>query len=161
MGGCAKFWSNQILVELNRIGLVKLREILKKADESGLADQDAIVDHIMELVSAENYLPESQIEGYRKALWREFKRYKKEDFSDYYSEIEVVVRGEPGDDLDRFLATLVSVFGDFELKPVVTIEPPEGNGQYPQLLLEDEPVIKGCIPREAFKRTVRRHITHW
>ena len=42
-------------------------------------------------------------------------RHRGEDIRDLYSEIEVVVRGEPGEGLDRFLRALRIAFGEHEL----------------------------------------------
>ena len=161
MRGCVSGMTAQLLVGLHRIGLVGLREALKEAHTSGLVEREEIVDYLIEKLSPANYMPSAESESYRQALWREFKRYRGEDISDFYSEVEVVVRGEPGEKLDKFLQTMVAVFAEYELKPVVSFEPPAEKGPHPQLVLGDEPVVKGIVPKLAFKHSVRKVITDW
>ena len=100
--------SKQILVGLQRVGLMGLGEAFQDADESGLVDQEAIVDLLLETLSKHEYIPASQAGNYREALWREYKRHRGEDISDLYSKVEVVVRGEPGEELDGFVELLKS-----------------------------------------------------
>jgi hypothetical protein len=151
----------KVLIGLQQVGVVGLREALKDADASGLTERKAIVDRITEALAPHNYIPASAVEPYRQAVWREFLRHRGEDFRHVYSEIDVVVRGVPGDERDRFVETLVSVFGDFELKPRIAFAPPEAEGPYPQLLICDEPIVKGFLNRKDFTQTVRKHISHW
>jgi len=161
MRGCITGRTTQILVGLHRIGLVGFREALQEALVSGLAEREAVVDSILEALSARNYLPDSGVDLLRLAVWREFQRRRGEDIRDLYSEIEVVVRGEPGENLDRFVETLVSVFGDFELRPLVAHEPLSEGEPGPQLLLGEDTVARGLLPRRALKNAVRKRITDW
>lgn len=151
----------KILIGLHEVGIVGLHEALKEAEESNLGEREEILDRLMDRLSAENYIPESQADGYRTAVWREFLRRRGEDFRDFYSEVEVVVRGEPGEERDRFVATLTSVFGDFELKPVVAYAPPTGDEVTPELVVRDHTIVQGNLPRRAFREAVRRSLSHW
>jgi hypothetical protein len=151
----------KVLIGLQQVGVVGLREAFKNTDASGLTEREAIVDLIMEALAHHNYIPASEVESYRQAVWRELLRYRGEDFRHVYSEVDVVVRGVPGDERDRFVETLASVFGDFELKPRIVFAPPDAEGPHPQLLIFDEPIVKGCLNRKDFKQAVRKHISHW
>ena len=159
--GCKSFGISQILIGLYRVGVSGLADALKTATESGLSDRDAILNLLIETLSAGNYIPEGQIEAYRTALWREYLRYNKKDFSAFFSEASVVVRGEPGEELDRFLRMTSSVFADFELKPVIRFEPPDRNGPNPQVIVGEDVIVRGMPDRTQFKNAVQKSLTDW
>jgi hypothetical protein len=149
------------MVDLYRVGLVGFKEALEKADGSGLEDREAIVDLLVDSLTPENYVPDAQMPAFRVAMWREFLRFRGEDVSEFFSEAEVVVRGEPGDERDRFVATLTDVFADFELKPLIAYEPPGEDGPNPQLVINDEVVLRGNPSRQNFKAAVRKSFSGW
>jgi hypothetical protein len=159
--GCRSFGVNTILVGLHRVGLVGLEEALKKASESGLADREELIELLLDTLTGENYVPETQREAFGLALWREYLRYRGEDFSEFLSEIEVTVRGEEGERRDAFVETLGSVFREIELKPLIVFAPPAEPGPNPQLVINDEIIVRGVQSRQAFKTAVRRSITDW
>ena len=94
-------------------------------------------------------------------MWRELLRYRGQDIREFYSEIEVDVRGQAGADRDQFTETMTAVFGDFELRPLITFLPPADDDPTPELLIEEEPVVRGCVSRQRFKAAVRRRISGW
>jgi len=159
--GCKSFGVSQILIGLYKIGISGLADALKKATESGLSDRDAILNLLIETLSTGNYIPESQVEAYRTALWREYLRYNRKDFSAFFSEAEVVVRGEPGEELNRFLRLTASVFAEFELKPVIRLEPPDRDGPNPQLIAREDVIVRGMPVRAQFKSAVQKSLTDW
>jgi hypothetical protein len=158
---CGVGMTTQILVGLYRVGVIGLRDALVEARDAGITEREAVVERLLERLGGRNYLPPDLQEPYRVALWREFQRLRGEDIRDLFSEVEVEVRGEPGEERDRFVAMMVSIFGGHELKPAVTFTPPEGPGPFPQLMLEGEAIVKGMIPRKAFHRAVQQNITDW
>ena len=151
----------QVLVGLRRIGIVGLRESLKGVDASGAAEREDVVDLMLGTLSQLNYIPSHVEDDYRKTLWREYMRHCGEDIRDLYSEIQVFVRGQHGDELDRFLRALRIAFGEHELKPAVTLEPPDPSGQNPQLLIEGEVVLAGATREREVDRAVRAQISDW
>jgi hypothetical protein len=124
-------------------------------------DREAIVDLLMDALSADNYIPDPDSEPFRIAMWREYLRYRKEDFREFFSPVDVVVRGDEGDERDRFVERVEDVFSDFELKPEVTYAPAGGEGRNPQLVIHDETIVQGLQSRQNFKTAVRRSITDW
>ncbi|UCE01816.1 MAG: hypothetical protein JSW67_11165 [Candidatus Latescibacterota bacterium] len=150
---------SMILIGLHEVGLLGLSEAFEEVETLELQDRDAIVDHVVARLAGQNYIPESQQENYRRGIWREYLRRRGEDFSDFYSEVEVTVRGAAGSVRDRFVATLISVFGDFELKPVVTFV--QTGSAEPELLVDGETVLQGEVTREAAKAAVRKRIREW
>lgn len=151
----------QILIGLHRVGIVGLREALKKADESNLRGFDGIADCLIELLTEDNYIPASHNEAYRRAIYREFLRHRGQDMREYYSTIEVSIRGEKGSELDRFVDNVVSVFGEFELKPDITYVPVSGNDPKPELLIGEGSVARGNVSRQALKSAIGRRISEW
>jgi len=158
---CSNTGSDAILVGLHRVGLVGLRAALEKVDRAGLEDRDAIVDLLIETLAVDNYLPESQLEPFRVAIWREYLRRKGEDIRPFYSEIEVTVAGEPGGARDEFVGMMRSVFGDFELKPIVAFARAGEGGPDPRLVINDEIIVRGLQSRRSFKSAVHKSISDW
>lgn len=159
--GCRSFGVNTVLVGLHRVGLVGLEEALRKAAESGLEDREELTRLLLDTLTAENYVPEAQREAFGLALWREYLRYRGEDFSEFLSEIEVTVKGGEDERREAFVETLGSVFREIELKPAIAFAPPADPGPNPQLVINDEVIVRGMQSRQAFKTAVRRSITDW
>jgi len=151
----------QILVGLHRIGVVGLHDALRKAEEAGVTGRDAIVDRAMAQLGRQNYIPDALVEGYRIAVWREYLRGKGEDFSSFYSEVPVAVRGNPGEERDRFVEMVRSVLAEFELRPVVTLAPAVDDGPNPQLGIGGETIVRGMPSRQQLKLAVRQSMSDW
>jgi hypothetical protein len=151
----------QVLVGLNRVGIVRLRDALKKVAESCLTDREAIIDLLMDTLEADNYIADRRKETYRTALWREYLRYKGEDIRHLFSEIEVTVRGEDCKKRDEFVEMLESVFAEFELKPVITYASGDEDGPNPQLVVFGETIVQGHQGRRHIKDAVRKTISGW
>ncbi|MBD3161212.1 MAG: hypothetical protein GF328_03835 [Candidatus Latescibacteria bacterium] len=150
-----------ILIGLHQVGVIGLRDALRAADAAGLEDREKTVDFLLEALSRENYVPDAQRDAYRTALWREVLRHRGRDFREFYSEVEVEIGGADGSDRDRFVELLVSVFGDFELRPVVRFVPAAEEEAGPSLVLGGETVARGLLPRAQLKAAVRRRISEW
>jgi hypothetical protein len=160
--GCGSFGVTPVLVGRHRIGMVGLPEALKMVDASGLEDRERIVDLMMETLAPDNFILDSQVADFRVALWREYLKHKGRDASDFYSEIEVTVRGEDGETLDRFAAELRAVFAGFDLKPSIVRQPPGPDGPNPQLVIEDETIVAGLpANRWSFESAVRKSFSDW
>lgn len=147
-----------IRVGLDQIGIVGLHEALKQTDELDPGDREAIVDRMMEHLGPLNYIPDSQAEAYRIAFWRESQRHRGRDFSAWYSELPVSVRGEPGDERERFVALVTAVLAAHELRPVFSHV---DGGRTPELVIHDEVVARGPQNRASLDRAVRRTLSHW
>jgi hypothetical protein len=152
----------QVLVGLDRIGIVGLSEAFQNAEDSGLQDREAILDVMIEHLSKRNYMPETRIEAYRKAIWREYLRRRGEDFSDFFLEIEVIIRGEVGEARDRFLELITSVLADFALRPVIVeYAPVSTESPNPQLEIGGETIARGITNRSALKKAVHQSLSDW
>jgi hypothetical protein len=159
--GCGSYGVTQVLVGLHRVGVVGLRKALLQAQDSGLADREAILDRLIETLTADNYFPKGQTAALRTALWREYLRYLGEDFREFFSEVRVTVRGEPGERRDQFVEMAESVFADFELKPIADFAEESKTGSDPELLIGDQRVVHGLLSRDKFKSAVRKNLSDW
>lgn len=153
--------SDQILVGTHLVTLVGLRDALREASSRRLPGREAVVDFLVEVLSAENYIPDTRLELYRTALWREVLRLRGEDFSDFLSEIPVTVLGDPGEGRDRFVERVESVLEELELRPVITFAPPASRNPEPQLVIDDQVVVAGLLGRAEIKAAVDRSISGW
>ena len=151
----------QILVGLHKVGIVGLRDALKAAEQSDLEDRREVVDFLVETLAPENYFPPARDELLRAALWREFLRHTGKNFSEFYTEIPVTVRGDAGQERDRFVEMTRSVFAGLELKPVVSLETPDRSGPNPQLIVNDETIVRGLLHRNDFKTAVHKSVSGW
>jgi hypothetical protein len=158
---CGSFGVTPVMIGLHRIGVVGLDKALQQVDQAGLEGREAELARLMEILAADNYIPESQREAFRTAIRRELLRHRGEDFSDFFSPAEVIVRGDPGEERDRFVAMLESVFADFELRPVVTFAPAPRDGPGPELAIGDHAIVSGAVSRDRFKRAVRTSLSDW
>jgi hypothetical protein len=147
-----------IRVGLDSIGIVGLQDALKTTDELSVDDRSAVADRMMEALRSRNYIPESQVEAYRTAFWREFLRHRGRDFSEWYSEVPVTVRGEPGEERDRLVELVTAVLAGHELRPTFSFAP-VGPGL--ELAIRDEVVARGPQNRASLERAVRRTFSHW
>jgi hypothetical protein len=158
---CGSYAVSQVLVGLHRVGLVGLRQACEKAAASALAAREEIVDFLRAELAADNFIPEGQQEAYRTALWREYLRSVGEDFSEFFSEIPVTVRGEPGEDRDRLAGLCASVLADFELRPVAEYADADKEGPNPQLDIGGTTIARGLPSRKSLKATVRHRLSDW
>jgi hypothetical protein len=148
----------QIRVGLVQIGIVGLRDALKATDGLDPSGRGAVVDRMMASLRPANYIPDRQVDAYRTAFWREFLRHRGRDFSAWYSELPVTVRGAPGDARDRFVDLVTAVLAGHELRPVFAFA---AEGGALELVIRDEVVASGSQNRASLERAVRRTFSHW
>ncbi len=159
--GCSSHGSDKILVGRNLVGLTGLIETFRAAEQTGYTDREQLVDCFLTSLAQSNYISRSFLDDYRIALWREFLRYRGEDFSAFFSEIEVAVHGDPGLERDKFGQILSVVFHELELNPLVSFHPPVGNEKNPQLSIDGVAIVRGLLGHQAFKTAVRRSLSEW
>lgn len=150
-----------VLVGLQRIGYVGLADAIRKAAAAGLDEREATVEFLLDALAAENYLPDRSDPFVRTAMWREYLRHRGEDFREFLSEVDVVVRGDPGDGRDAFVNTLREILAEIDLKPAIAFAAPARNGRNPQLVIRDEIVVAGIVGIDRFRSAVRRSVSDW
>ena len=158
---CGSYVVSQVLVGLHRVGLVGLRQACAKVTETELTKREEIVDLLLAELAADNYIPEGQQGDYRTALWREYLRSVGEDFSEFFSEIEVTLRGEEGTDRDRLASLCTSVLADFELRPLIEFEAADDEGPNLQLVIGDGMVASGLPSRKVLEAIIRHRLSDW
>jgi hypothetical protein len=158
---CKDYSVRQILIGLQRVGIVGLHDAVAAAADSGLQDRDAIVDLILETLRSNNYIPDDQIPDYRPALWREYLRDRGEDISELYTAVPVTVRGQDGEDRDRFVALLRAAMALFELQPEISFASPDAGGPSPVLVIGEDIVARGPQSRRGMEKAVRQSLSDW
>ena len=158
---CKDYGVKQIMVGLHQVGVVGLRKALDRAAESGLADREAIVDMLIELLVDDNYIPDRHADEFRVSIWREYLRHRGEDISPFYSRVAVTVRGERGERRDEFVGMAEEVFADHELVPIIEYDVAGDGGTTPELLIDDLVVVAGLQSRSAFKAAVHKSFSDW
>ena len=158
---CGSYAVSQVLVGLHRVGLVGLRQACAKGVAAGLTERDEIVELLLAELAADNFIPDAQRDDYRIALWREYLRSVGEDFSEFFSEIEVTLRGEASEDRDLLAGLCASVLADFELRPLVEFEVADNQDPKPQLVIGDALVASGLPSRKVLKAIIRHRLSDW
>lgn len=158
---CKDYSVRQILIGLDRIGIVGLFDALQAADASGLDERESLVDLMLDALRPRNYIPDEQLESYRVALWRELLRHRGQDFRALHSEIPITVCGDPGPDRERFVDAAVATLALFELRPSVAFGPPREDGPNPQLVISGETVARGPQSQRSMENAVRRSLSDW
>lgn len=159
--GCGDYAVQQVLIGLHRVGIVGLRQACSKVADADLDDREAIVDALLDELRADNYVVDEQLEDYRTALWREYLRFRGLDFSAHFSVLEVVVRGETGEDRDRLVELCRSVLAEFELQPELELQATADDDPRPELLIGDTTVVRGLPSGKELKTTIRRRLSDW
>ena len=158
---CGSYSVSQVLVGLHRVGIVGLRQACEKVAAAGLAGRQEIVDFLLSELGADNFIPEGQEEALRTALWREYLRLVGGDFSEFFSEIEVTVGGEPGENRDSLVERCTLVLAEFELRPVVDLAGANEGGPDPELVIGGTTVARGLPSRKSLRATIRQRLSDW
>lgn len=159
---CGSYSVSQVLVGLHRVGIVGLRQACEKVAAGGLAGRQEIVDFLLSELGADNFIPVGQEEAFRTALWREYLRFVGVDFSEFFSEIEVTVGGEPGENRDSLVERCTLVLAEFELRPVVDLAGAnQGGGPDPELVIGGTTVARGLPSRKSLRATIRQRLSDW
>jgi hypothetical protein len=152
---------NTLLVGLHRIGIVGLRQALMEVDQAGLTHQKDVVDRLAEILLPGNYIPDPDNEQFRRALWREYLRYRNEDFSNCFSRVNVTVQGTAGEERDDLVEALESILHDLELEPVVEFAPAPEDGPDPYLIIDNQSIGGGFRTGEHLRQAIHKSISDW
>jgi hypothetical protein len=69
----------QIQVDGSRIGFTGLEEAFQRLARQDPASPEVMQRELLRQVAAKNYIPPGREESYRRALWREFRRFRGEE----------------------------------------------------------------------------------
>lgn len=161
MMGCQAFGVAQVMIGLHRVGIVGLQQALKDLEARSLRDREEVLAFLLERLACENYIPDSETEAYELALWREVLRSRGEDFSEYFSTVEVTVWGDEGEIRGRFVDLIRSVFAEFELRPTVSLADRVDDGRQPVLTHGDHEILRGLQNRQATRLAMRKSFSGW
>lgn len=149
------------MIGLHRVGLVGLQQALKELEAKDLRNRNEVLAFLLERLAGENYLPDTETEAYEFALWREVLRHRGEDFSEFFSAVEVTVSGDGGGTRDRFVDLIRSVFAEFELQPTIVLADRVDNGRQPVLTHGDHEILRGLQSPQATRLAIRKSFSGW
>lgn len=152
---------SQVLLGLDRIGLVGLAEAFERADSAGLEGREELVSFLVEALSSRNFISPASENEYRKAVWREYLRHRGEDIRHLYSELEVVVRAEAGEDRDRIVGAVKAVLNEHELEPSFRYESPGLEGASPTVSIAGQVVVRGARSESAIRKAIKARMDDW
>jgi hypothetical protein len=150
-----------VLIGLDRVGLVGLEQAFEKADASGLDSREELVSLLLEALSSRNYIAAASQDEYRRAVWREYQRHRGEDIRHLYSEIEVAVRGEAGEDRERIVGAVAAVLAEHELAPRFRYEAADPADVNPLVSIAGQVVVRGIRSESAIRKAVKARIDDW
>jgi len=151
----------QILVGLDHVGVVGLGEALREAERSGLAEREELVDLIFGLLAEDNYIHPKRVDAYRVALWREYLRRRGEDFSEFYSDLPVAIRGGSGEERDSLGRMITSALAEHELRPAMNVTPAAEEDLELVLEIDGEVVVRGLPTLNGLRKAVRHRLSDW
>ncbi len=158
---CSDHAVTPVLVGLQRVGLVGLREAVAHAAAVGSPDREAVVDRMHAELAQRNYIPDPRDEAYRTALWREYLRHTGGDFRAFLSEVAVTVTGPAGAVRERFVEQVRTVLAKLELQPVVDFEAGAGDEPIPTLVIRGERIATADQSRPSLEVAIRHSVSDW
>ena len=145
----------QIMVGGVKVGLIGLDRILAQVAAESQPTDEEIAERLVALVSEVNYITPSKTEDYRRALLREFKRWKGEEVPPEPGELEIRVLGPGCPNCHRLMSEVMAVLTELEiaadlehiqdLKKIAEFGPV----LTPTLVINGKIVSSGRVPRRA------------
>jgi len=156
-----RFSVTTVLLGLQRVGIVGLREAIDEVEQRQPADHHEATDQLLRILARRNHIPPGDDGAYRRAILREWLRHRGEPLDGCFAEIEVTVESEPGEARQGFVGMLESVLAALELAPIVRHVEPAPGSVTPRLLIRGKTVAYGPQSRESLKAAVQRSISDW
>jgi small redox-active disulfide protein 2 len=105
----------QIVVGGVKVGLIGLDTILSQVAAESLPTDEEIGGRLVSLVSEVNYITPSKTEDYRRALLREFKRWRGEEVPPEPGVLEIRVLGPGCPNCHRLMSEVMAVLTELEM----------------------------------------------
>jgi hypothetical protein len=90
---------------------------------------------------------------------REYLRHRGEDFSQFFSEIPVVIRGGSDDERGRLARMITVALAEHELRPVLTLETAAEENAGLVLEISGQEVVRGSPTLTGLKKAVRQRLS--
>lgn len=82
-----------VRIGTHKVGITGLEEAFRDVQALALADDDAIAEEILTRVKVKNYIPSGAEDDYRRAMFKEFRRFRGEQVADDKAVPEIRVYG--------------------------------------------------------------------
>ncbi len=145
-----------ILVGNTQVGLIGLKEIFEDLKNHRGESNATLKEMLVEKAAKKNYIPDAIKEDYRKALYREFKKFLGENVAEERSEIlDVIVLGPGCYSCNKLEQDVMAVLSETGIQASLNhITDPNMMAQYgilptPALIINGTLKSKGTIPSKS------------
>ncbi len=145
-----------VLVGNTQVGLIGLKEIFEDLKSHRGESNATLKEVLVEMAAKKNYIPDAIKEDYRKALYKEFKKFLGENVAEERSEIlEVIVLGPGCFSCSQLEKDILAVLSEIGMKASLNhITDPNMMAQYgilptPALIINGTLKSKGTIPSKS------------
>ncbi len=138
-----------------KIGLAGLDGILAQVASESLDSEGALAERLLELVRRANYVAPSRTEEYKKALLKEYKRFRGDEVPPEPGAFEIRVLGPGCPRCDRLMDEVLAVLDDLgvaaDIEHVRDLDAIAGFGPaaVPALVINGKVVLSGRVPSRA------------
>jgi hypothetical protein len=145
-----------VLVGNTQVGLIGLKEIFDELKTQKEEPESVLKERLMERAARENYIPDSVKEDYRKALFREFKKFLGEKVEEERGEfLDVIILGTGCYSCNQLEKDILAVLSETGIKAGLNhITDPNLMTQYgilppPALIINGKVKSKGTLPSKS------------
>ena len=145
-----------VLVGNTQVGLIGLKEVFEELKNQREKPESVLKEMLVERAARGNYIPDSIKEEYRKALFREFKKFLGEKVEEEKREfLEVIVLGTGCFSCNQLEKDILAVLSETGIKAGLNhITDPNLIAQYgilppPALIINGKVKSKGTIPPKS------------
>jgi len=145
-----------VLVGNTQVGLIGLKEIFEELKSQKEKPESVLKEMLVEKAARKNYIPDSIKEEYRKALFREFKKFLGEKVEEEIGEfLEVIILGTGCFSCNQLEKDILAVLSETGIKAGLNhITDPNLITQYgtippPALIINGKVKSKGTIPPKS------------
>jgi hypothetical protein len=145
-----------VLVGNTQVGLIGLKEIFDELKTRKDESESVLKARLVEQAAKKNYIPDSIKEDYRKALFREFKKFLGEKIEEERGEfLEIIILGTGCFSCNQLEKDIFAVLSETGIKAGLNhITDPNRMAQYgilppPALIINGKVKSKGTLPSKS------------
>src|SRR4030066_1935099 len=145
-----------VLIENTQVGLIGLKEIFEELKNQREKPESVLKEILVEKAARGNYIPDSIKEEYRKALYREFRKFLGEKVEEEKSEfLEVAILGPGCYSCNKLEQDVMAVLAETGIQASLNhITEPKLMAQYgilptPALVINGKIKSKGTVPSKS------------
>lgn len=145
-----------VFVGNTQVGLIGLKEIFDELKTQKDEPESVLIERLVEQAARKNYIPDSIKEDYRKALFREFKKFLGDKIEEERGEfLEIIILGTGCFSCNQLEKDIFAVLSETGIKAGLNhITDPNRMAQYgilppPALIINGKVKSKGTLPSKS------------